>query len=127
MTDAELFLKYNYPETKDLCLHFLTLVTAVLVFSLNFAEKFFDFQKTTKYKRLVVIIGWCLFMLSIIFCGIGLAAISLAAGNAVYQQNNFQSLALTAYKLVILAGISFIAGLIFTMTASIISRNPSKV
>lgn len=127
MTDAELFLKYNYPETKDMCLHFLTLVTAVLVFSLNFAEKVFDFQNATKNKRLVVITGWCLFILSIIFCGIGLAAISLAGGNAVYQQNDFQSLARLAYKFIVLSGISFIAGLIFIMTSAIISRNISKI
>ena len=29
---ATLFLKYNYEEPKQLCLHFLTLVSAILVF-----------------------------------------------------------------------------------------------
>jgi len=63
-----------------MCLHFLTLITAVLVFSLNFSEKVFDFQNSTSRKRLVAISSWCLFILSIIFCGLGLVVNSLAGG-----------------------------------------------
>jgi cytochrome bd-type quinol oxidase subunit 2 len=122
MDDAELFLRYNYPETKDMCLHFLTLVTAVLVFSLNFAEKVFDFQNSTTRKRLVVIGGWCLFILSIIFGGLGLATNSLAGGDAVYEQKNYQSLAQLSYRFIILAGGSFITGLVLIMVSAVISR-----
>ena len=89
MSGAELFLKYNYPETKELCLHFLTLITAVLVFSLNFAEKAINFQNSTQGKRLVIIMSWCLFVLAIVFCGLGLVLNSLAAGDAIYQKVNY--------------------------------------
>ena len=123
MDNAELFLKYNYPETNDMCLHFLTVVTAVLVFSLNFAEKISDFQNSTKKRRLVVIAGWCLFMLSIIFCGLGLVVNSLAGGDAVYQKENYQSLAQLSYKFIIVAGGSFILGLGFIMVSAILSRS----
>ena len=122
MTDPQLFLKYNYPETKDLCLHFLTLITAVLVFSLNFAERVFDFQNAAKKKRFIVIFGWCLFLLSIMFCGIGLTVNSIAGGDAVYQQRNYQSLAQTSYEFIILSGISFVIVLVLTMISAITSR-----
>jgi len=127
MPDHELFLKYNYPETKELCLHFLTLVTAVLVFSLNFAEKVFDFKNSSKKKRLVVILGWWFFLLSIILCGVGLVYNSLAGGDAVYNQDKYHDLAQTAYKYIIIAGTSFIAGLAFIMISAIIARNSKSV
>jgi hypothetical protein len=38
------FLKYDYAETKDLSKSFLTLVAAILVFSLTFSEKIVDFS-----------------------------------------------------------------------------------
>lgn len=40
---AELYLKYDYTETEDLCKHFITVVVAVLVFSLTLAEKIITF------------------------------------------------------------------------------------
>jgi hypothetical protein len=122
LSNADKFLKYNYFETKDMGLHFLTLVTAVLVFSLSFAEKVFDFQHASKRKRAVVIVGWCLYMLSIIFCGLGLTLNALAGGAAVYN-NEYESYANRAYLFIIFAGVCFIIGLVFTMISAIISRN----
>jgi len=135
MTDAELFLKYNYAETKDMCLHFLTLITAVLVFSLNFSEKVFGFQNSTPKKRLVAICSWCLFILSIILCGLGLAANSLAGGQAVgelnideaHQQQTYYRLAEVSYKLITASGGLFILGLLFTIIAAIISRRTKSI
>lgn len=134
MTDEELFLKYNYTETKDMCLHFLTLITAVLVFSLNFSEKFFDFQHSTPKKRFIAIISWCLFIFSIILCGLGLVLNSIAGGQAVavlridelHQEHLYYEAARLSYKFIIGAGGLFILGLIFTMVAAIISRDKKK-
>jgi len=122
MSGAELFLKYNYPETKELCLHFLTLITAVLVFSLNFAEKAIDFQNSAQGKRLVIIMSWCLFVLAIVFCGLGLVFNSLAAGDAVYQKVNYLALAQKAYLSILAAGTSFVLGLILMMIAAIATK-----
>lgn len=122
MSGAELFLQYNYPETKELCLHFLTLITAVLVLSLNFAEKAIDFQNSTHGKRLSIILSWCLFVLAIIFCGLSLVFNSLAAGDAVYQKVNYLELAQKAYLSILLAGTTFVLGLILMMVAVIASR-----
>lgn len=123
---AELFLKYNYSETKDMGLHFLTLVTAVLVFSLSFAEKVFDFKNASKQKRTVVILGWCLYLISIILCGIGLTLNALAGGAAVYN-GDYNYWAQLSYRFIILAGVSFILGLIFTIISAIISGSINKV
>ena len=122
MSSAELFLKYNYPETKELCLHFLTLITAVLVFSLNFAEKAIDFQHSAQGKRLVIIMSWCLLVLAIVFCGLGLVFNSLAAGDAVYQKVNYLALAQKAYLCMLAAGTSFVLGLILMMIAAISTK-----
>jgi cytochrome bd-type quinol oxidase subunit 2 len=123
MDEFASFLKYNYQETKELCLHFLTLVTAVLVFSLNFAEKVFNFQNSTKRKRLSVIIAWCLFILSIISCGIGLAFNALAGGKAVSEDKSYEKFAGFAEKFILVAGGVFIIGLIFTIISAVNSSN----
>lgn len=122
MNDAELFLKYNYTETKELCLHFLTLITAVLVFSLNFSEKVFDFQNSSKKNRLTVIIGWCLFLLSIILCGLGLVFNSVAGGDAVYAQKDYMNWAQYSYLSILFSGIFFVLGLCLTMISAVNSR-----
>jgi hypothetical protein len=122
MTDAELFLKYNYPETKDMCLHFLTLVTAVLAFSLSFAEKVANFPNAGSTGRRVVIIGWCAYLLSIIACGLGLVLNSLAGGDAVYQQVNYRNLGAWAYLFIIIGGFFFIMGLFLSIVSAITAR-----
>src|SRR5688500_3149781 len=64
--DADLYLKYSYSEAKQLGLQFLTLVSAVLVFSLSFAEKIFGFPSSSKGKKKIMIAAWSLFLLAII-------------------------------------------------------------
>jgi|GEM_PF-3348235 hypothetical protein len=113
MTDAELFLKYNYTETKDMCLHFLTLVTAVLAFSLSFAEKVSDFQHAGRTRRLFVIVGWCSYLFSIILCGLGLTLNSLAGGDAVYGNAQYRILGEWSYLFIILAGFFSLSDLFF--------------
>ena len=109
-----------------MCLHFLTLVTAVLAFSLSFAERVFDFPNATKAKRLLVISGWCFYLLSIILCGLGLVVNSLAGGDAVYRRENFARLGEWAYLFIILAGFFFIFGLIFSIFSAIAATLPTK-
>ena len=45
------FLKYDYGETKDLCKSFLTLVSALLVFSVTFSEKIVAFPAPNLLRR----------------------------------------------------------------------------
>lgn len=124
MNESELieyFLKYNYPETKDLSIHFLTLVVSVLVFSIAFSEKIIDYANTSKINKIILVIAWISLLLAIIMNGIGLTIHTMAGGVAVYQKSivEVQRLAQEAYKLIIIGGILFITGLLLMTTSGI--------
>jgi hypothetical protein len=44
----EKFLKFLYPEIKDLAKHFLTLLSGILVFSVTFSEKIVPVSEATR-------------------------------------------------------------------------------
>lgn len=119
--DSKLFLKYNYTETKDFCKQFLTLVVAVLVFSLTFSEKVIGFPNATLPAKLCLAISWILMLIAIVSCGIGLTYMAMAGGDAVYARVRYHILAQKAYRLIIVAGASFIAGLLLLIVAAVIA------
>jgi hypothetical protein len=108
---AGLFLKYNYLETKDLCKQFLTLVSALLVFSLTFSEKIVKFSEASIWPKSLLVIAWAAMLVSIISGGVGLLYITMAAGDAVYAKRRFYSLAAKSYRYIVTAGAFFVAGL----------------
>lgn len=118
---AELFMNYNYPETKDLCLKFLTLVISILVFSITFSEKIIDFKNSSKGDKRILVFAWISLIFAIILCGMGLAVHALAGGEAVYgsRDSSITELAKNAYLLIVLAGISFIFGLLMITLSGI--------
>ncbi|HEX8411710.1 MAG TPA: hypothetical protein VF883_22880 [Thermoanaerobaculia bacterium] len=108
---AGLFLKYNYLETKDLCKQFLTLVSAILVFSLTFSEKIVGFANAGTWPKTLLAVGWSSMLGAIVAGGIGLLYITMAAGDAVYAKLRFYSLAARSYKYIVVAGALFVVGL----------------
>jgi hypothetical protein len=122
--DPELFLKYNYPETKDLCKQFLTLVVAVLVFSLTLSEKIIQFQQASFLAKLLLGVAWSSMLISVIFCGIGLVYITLAAGDAVYYKMHYLRFAAKAYTCIVVARMGFIVGLVLLIVAALMSVAP---
>src|SRR5436305_9473361 len=84
LSEAEMFLKYDYPETKDMCKQFLTLITTVLVISLTFSDKIVGFNNASMASKWLVIFSWTSFLFAIIFCGLGLLFVTMAAGEAAY-------------------------------------------
>lgn len=117
---SELFLKYDYAETKEMCKHFLTLVTAVLAFSLTFADKLLGISKSVPFTKYGIFTAWVLFLSSIIFCGLGLVFNSLAGGAAVYGAGNSHAFeARRAYKWVLAAGTCFVIGLLVLIVTGI--------
>jgi hypothetical protein len=123
--NAQLFLKYNFSETKDLCKHFLTVVTAVLVFSLTFSDKVVSFATASVTARRLLVVAWSLMLLSIIACGIGLCYISLAGGDAVYKPSDrYLKRARVAYSWIIIAGSSFVLGLISQIATAAVTVYP---
>ena len=80
LSSSEMFLKYDYPETKDMCKQFLTLITTVLVISLTFSDKIVGFTNASTISKWLVISSWTSFLLAIILCGLGLLFVTMAAG-----------------------------------------------
>jgi len=115
-------MRYDYAETKDLCKQFLTLVSGVLVFSLAFAEKIADFQKSPKFTRYVLLASWTLLVASIASCGIALVYLALAGGQAVYGAGDYYlQLAARCYTFVIAAGAFFVVGLVALVLAGAVA------
>ena len=115
---AELFLKYNYSETKDLCKSFLTVVVSILVFSLTFSEKIVAFPSAVPRVRHMLIVSWCGMLIAVIACGIGIGYNSRAGGAAVGvlasgvgAADIYGALAQKAYRWIALAGLLFILSL----------------
>ena len=63
--DARKFLVYGYPEIKSLSIQFLTLLAAILVFSVTFSEKIINFNQTKLPIRLTLAAGWSLLILAV--------------------------------------------------------------
>jgi hypothetical protein len=66
------FLTYDYPEAKDLAKSFLTLIAAILVFSITFSEKIIGFQTAARSKKVFLVMSWVLFFIAIICCGVAI-------------------------------------------------------
>ncbi|HMG74009.1 MAG TPA: hypothetical protein VK582_10960 [Pyrinomonadaceae bacterium] len=117
---AKIFLQYDYAEGKALCTQFLTIVVAVLVFSLAFSEKIADFHKASKLVKGLLLTAWCLFMIAIILGGVALYDIAMAAGNALYgHDTSYYEGESAAMTMAIIGGGSFIAGLIALMLSAV--------
>jgi hypothetical protein len=123
-SSAKVFLAFRYPETKDLLKHFLTLISASLVFSITFSEKIIDFNKATIGARIVVICAWALLILALGASGVGIYTLYLAANRAIAaavlrQRDGFEKLARTSYWFQDMAGVLFGLGLRLLVLAAI--------
>ena len=119
LTPAEMFLKYDYPETKDMCKQFLTLITTVLVISLTFSDKIVGFNNATTTSKCLVILSWTSFLLAIIFCGLGLLFVTMAAGQAAYSKTKNWKRVSNAYRMIVIAGGLFILGLMLLIGTAV--------
>jgi hypothetical protein len=117
MDAAEMFLKYDYAETKDLLKTFLTLISGTLVLSLTFSDKVIGFSNASILTRRVLFSAWALFIAALIFAGTGLGLVAAAAGTVLYGgipffHVSFGALSTTCWALILLAGVTFVIGLI---------------
>ncbi len=128
LTPSEMYLKYDYPETKDMCKQFLTLITTVLVISLTFSDKIVGFSNASITSKCLVASSWTTFLLAIVFCGLGLLFVTMAAGEAAYSRIKNSKRVYNAYKMIVAAGGLFILGLILLISTAIVAtyNNTSK-
>ncbi len=129
--DADKFIKYGYPEIKSLGIQFLTLLTAILIFSLTFSEKIVNYNQSTNSVRAILIGGWTFLILAIISDGIGLAFNAMALPTALSDLNEFEKHqsrssefyepAFISLKSILISGVFFISGLICIVSAGVAS------
>ena len=121
--DAINFLKYAFAETKDLGLHFLTVLTAVLVFSLAFAEKFTNFTRGGRLTRITLGSSWSCFLLAIVTCGIAICYVALSGGAASANGAPDQCWApmRSAMNWLLISGGLFVLGLVSLLISTLMS------
>jgi hypothetical protein len=117
---AQLFLKYDYTETKDLAKSFLTLTSGLLVFSVSFSERAINAKGAALMARISLGASWVLMIIAIVICGLAICFLSWAAGEAVYG-GSFEANAFKAYGLLFLSGCCFVVGLLALVVAAIVS------
>lgn len=129
MTDAAAdFLKYAFTETKDLAKSFLTVVTAVLVFSLTFAQNIANFSNANVFTRVTLGLAWCCFLLAIVGAGIAIYYVGLAgaAASANSDSSRYWACMRIGVKWLVAAGGVFVLGLAGLMVVALASiRRPS--
>lgn len=119
---ADIFLKADYSETKDLCKAFLTLLTAVFVASITFSEKIVNVGRSGWWPKSMMITSWICLLLAIAACGAGLSLMTWAAGYATHNwEYDVYELEGRAVPLFIYAGLLFGGGLAALLVAGIIS------
>jgi len=123
------FMQYDYKEVKDLSTQFITLITAVLIFSLTFSEKVVEFKNAQQPIRNLLLISWSLFLASIVGCGLCLVLNTYAASEMLYnegqQSNAFMASHYSALSL-LGAGCMFVIGLVLLIVAGFLGRHPSE-
>lgn len=83
---VNMFLKYDYVETRDLLKAFITLISATLVFSLTFSDKIATIGDATRPNvRRLVFAAWTSFFAALALAGGGIVAIAAAAGCILYE------------------------------------------
>jgi hypothetical protein len=83
--DFEEFIKYNYGESKELGKLFITVLSGILLFSINFSDKVGGVQNAPPYYRFLLLGSWSCLLISIMGCGLALA-ISWTAARRVLEQ-----------------------------------------
>ncbi len=115
---AELFLNYDYVETRDLLKAFLTLVSGTWVFSVAFSEKIAKTHEADNSVRNLMFTGWACFFSALILAGLSVVVIAAAAGCVLYggllsgHDCNGYVTALWSWALGLLAGMLYAFGLL---------------
>jgi hypothetical protein len=129
MNEAALkFMEYDYKEIKELATQFLTLITAILVFSLAFSEKIVEYRKANQTVRNMLIASWSSFFLSIIGCGLSIVLNVAAAGEILYDPEPDFAFKMSFYSgmILVVSGFIFVLGLGFLIVSGIMGRRESN-
>lgn len=127
MINAKLYLEKDYEISKDLSKSFLTLMGVLLVASITFSEKIVGLATTSGTARTLMITCWFFLLAAILTCGVGLAFMTIAAGEATYAPlSSYRDLEVSGALMFICAGFSFGGGMVSLLIAGIISIKDQK-
>lgn len=118
---AKLFLEFIYPEARDLCKHFLTLNSGILVFSVTFAEKVVSFSSAPAKTKGWLVGAWILYALSFILGGTSVAGLFLSAGQAQSADASWNALMVASGYTLFTACAFFCLGLLATVVAGVLA------
>lgn len=82
--EAELFVRFDYTETRDLMKTFITIVSATLVFSISFSEKITRTHEADDAIRRTMFFAWAFFFAAIVAGGGAIVLIAAGASCVVY-------------------------------------------
>lgn len=121
--DADMFLKYDYAETKDLIKTFITLISATLVVSITFAEKIINFSVSTASERSMMVAAWGCFVAALIGSGASMCFIAAEAGCALYGQIPLLgcangAFALASWSFILVSGAIYVSGLVLLLLSA---------
>ena len=119
---AEKFLKFDYPETRDLCTQFLTLIAGILAVSVTFSEKIV--APDARFARILLGTSWLLFLLALIGTGGGLYQIFVAGQKATRVPDNTAARDFNwalSFRSLNLAGVAFVIGLLLLILSGLFS------
>jgi hypothetical protein len=121
--DSVNFLKYAFTETKDLTKSFLTVVTAVLVFSLTFSEKIANFSGAWAVTRWTIVGAWSSMFLAVLSGGIAICYIALSGGAASSgsEADAYWRPMRVAIRWLVTAGVLFVVSLVALIVAAVLS------
>ena len=122
-SEARIFVEFHYIEIKDLLKHFLTLISASLVFSITFAEKIVDLEHATTSQQGMLFTAWFLLVIALGSCGLGLYTLYLSAERAInmelfQSEVDFRGLVRYSYLFQDIAGILFGVALLLLVIAA---------
>lgn len=119
---SEIYVQFYYPEIKDLSKSFLSLVSAILAFSVTFSTSIIDIKATSSTQLIFLICAWLSFVIAIITTGAGLYLSFRNANmaNKAIKENDkleISDLLTPPYILLTIAGCTFVAGLVLLAIA----------
>lgn len=122
LSTPEMFIQFYYQEIKDLSKSFLTLVSGVLAFSVTFSTSIIGVSTASLSELLFLICAWLFFIIAIIAAGSGLYSNFVSANIAnrailTGAELEIKYLLGKPYRLLNMAGISFVIGLILLALA----------
>lgn len=126
LMSADTFVKFVYPETKDLCKHFLTLVSGILVFSVTFSEKIVDFHNADDWPRRLLLFTWAMLAVAFVAGGLSLTMLFVAASRAAGNHPHWGRLMELGGFTLFAAGGAFVLGLLALAACGVLAVQSRK-